>query len=396
MAIVKKVRAQLVELYTRIISEPKERNDIYTNGEDNLYPYENDRAINNSPTATRASQIMSKFISGNGVVKDVLVNTKKQLMLSDVVDLISEDVAKQNGAFIWVGYGLNESGAISAKTLDVFDYSHCRESKEDDNDYKGKIYVKDYSEKKGFFVFRNNGSQSKKSYYPYNPDKSIIKAQMLADAKAKLKKDEGENYTVDELVRCYRGQVFHLNFTPRYKYALSKFDSVYNDMDSEYRFSLYVNTQMREGFLGKTVVVTQGLDEESEKVVKADLAKWLGAENSGNMYHLSVEQTEDLANVIRIDQLKPQMDDKLFVENDKRIRRNILGAANNLPEPLIYASEGALFGTSADAYTEMKKFYQEQTEKERDKIEKTLTNLGFDTIIKPIIPIQDDIKTIKE
>ena len=166
MATVKKVRAQLVELYTRIISEPKERNDIYTNGEDNLYPYENDRAINNSPTATRASQIMSKFISGNGVVNDVLVNTKKQLMLSDVVDLISEDVSKQNGAFIWVGYGLNEAGSISAKTLDVFDYSNCRESKEDDNDYKGKIYVRDYSEKKSSYIFRMNENQSKKSYYP--------------------------------------------------------------------------------------------------------------------------------------------------------------------------------------------------------------------------------------
>ncbi len=386
----KKVRAQLIELYSRVISISDKKDSIYTNGDDNLYPYEIDRAINNSPTATRAAYIMSKFISGNGVEQDVLVNTKKGLMLSDVVDLVAEDASKQHGSFIWVGYGLNESGDISGKTLDVFDYSNCRESKEDDNDYKGKIYVKDYSTQRKGFVFRND-ADDKKWYYPYNPDKAIVKAQMLADARLKLDRAVGEEITIDEMVRCYRGQVFHLNFTPRYKYALSKFDSVYNDMDSEYRFSLYVNTQMREGFLGKTVVVTQGLDEEYEEVVKADLAKWLGAENTGNMYHLSVEQAESLANVIRIDQLKPQMDDKLFVENDKRIRRNILGAANNLPEPLIYASEGALFGTSADAYTEMKLFYQEQTEKERDKIEKTLTRLGFPTVIKPIISINNGI-----
>jgi len=107
------------------------------------------------------------------------------------------------------------------------------------------------------------------------------------------------------------------------------------------------------------------------------------------LYYLNVEEAEKLDNVLKVEQLKPQLDDKLFVENDKRIRRNILGAANNLPEPLIYAGEGALFGTSADAYTEMKLFYQEQTLNERSALEKTLEKIGFPAKIILIVEEED-------
>ena len=60
-----KVRATLIEMFQRIISinEDKE-GKVYWNGEDNLYPYEIEGVISNSPTAVRASKILGKFISG--------------------------------------------------------------------------------------------------------------------------------------------------------------------------------------------------------------------------------------------------------------------------------------------------------------------------------------------
>jgi len=237
-------------------------------------------------------------------------------------------------------------------------------------------------------MFGNRKKEDKEWYYPFNDNPEIVRAQMRSDAANKSGKEK-EDVTIEEMVTNYRGQVFHLNLTERYKYALSQFDSVFNDMDSEYRFSLYVNTQMRTGFLGKTIFITQGLDEQAEENTGKDLAKFLGAENSGSLYYLNVEEAEKLDNVLKVEQLKPQLDDKLFVENDKRIRRNILGAANNLPEPLIYAGEGALFGTSADAYTEMKLFYQEQTLNERSALEKTLEKIGFPAKIILIVEEED-------
>jgi hypothetical protein len=206
---------------------------------------------------------------------------------------------------------------------------------------------------------------------------------MKADARAGLKLKKDEDVTIEQMVNHYRGQVFYLNMTPKYKYALSKFDSVFNDADSEFRFSLYVNREMRTGFLGKVIAIIKGDDENGE--VKKDLGSLLGAENVGSLLVLEAEQTDEIDKILKIEQLKAQIDDKMFVEQDKRIRRNILGAANNLPEPLIYAGEGALFGTSGDTYREMKLFYQEQTQKERKAIEKSLKHLGFETKIIPLV-----------
>lgn len=390
--IIGKVRATLVELFTREIKLDDKNKNIYLNGENNLYPYEIERAINNSPTATRAADIMQRFISGEGVTNDVVVNSKKGYRLSDVVDMVAEDISTQNGSFIWVGYGFDPvTEKPFQQKLDLLDYSNTRISKEDDNEYKGKIYYKDYQSKNTFS--KSRGADSEAWYYPYNPNPDIVIAQMKADARAGLKLKKDEEVTIEQMVKHYRGQVFYLNMTPKYKYALSKFDSVFNDADSEFRFSLYVNREMRTGFLGKVIAITQGLDEGEEDTVSEDLGKLLGAENVGSLLHLRTEQADTLDNVLKIEQIKAQIDDKMFVEQDKRIRRNILGAANNLPEPLIYAGEGALFGTSGDTYREMKLFYQEQTQKERKTIERTLKYLGFET---NIIPLVDELKIIEQ
>src|SRR5690606_10246214 len=237
---------------------------------------------------------------------------------------------------------------------------------------------------KKFYGTRNDNK--KQWFYPYNPNPDVIIAQMKADAK---KGTGREDVTIEEMVKHYRGQVFYLNMTRKYKYALSKFDSVVNDADSEFRFSLFVNREMRTGFLGKVIAIIKGEDEDN--TVEKDLGSLLGAENVGSLLAIRAEQTDEIDKVLKIEQLKAQIDDKMFVEQDKRIRRNILGAANNLPEPLIYAGEGALFGTSGDTYREMKLFYQEQTQKERKAIEKALKYLGFETKIIPIIKESNDV-----
>ena len=378
-----KIRAKLVELYTRVIKPDEKQNNIYLNGEDNLYPYEIERFINNSPTATRATDIMQRFIAGEGVENDFIVNAKKGYYLSDIVDMAAEDVSEQNGTYVWIGYGFDPE--VSQKPipnkLDTLDYSNCRISKEDDNEYKGKIYLKDWNAKKGFGT--RSSTNDKQWFYPYNPNPDVIIAQMKADARKGLGLKKDEPVSVEQMVKHYRGQVFYLNMTRKYKYALSKFDSVVNDADSEFRFSLFVNREMRTGFLGKVIAIIKGEDEDN--TVEKDLGSLLGAENVGSLLAIRAEQTDEIDKVLKIEQLKAQIDDKMFVEQDKRIRRNILGAANNLPEPLIYAGEGALFGTSGETYREMKLFYQEQTQRERKAIERAFTMIGFPTKIVPLV-----------
>ena len=379
------VRPKLVNLWQRTIKKLKQGGDknIYINGDDNCYPEEVEAVISNSPTASRCANIMAKYISGDGVyLADInnpipyeelpIVNKRKNYKITDIIEMASRSIAQHNGVWLHVGYGLDANADVVPISIDVLNYTKQRLSEEDSEDNLGKIYVKKWDEKTLF------GDKSKDSwFYPFNPDTDVILAQIKAD-------NDGDISDLSDAIRNYRGQVYYLNLTPEYVYAKSPVHAVYNDADTEYRISLYSNTQTREGFLGKTVVLTKGLDDETDEQIKRDLKEFLGAENSGSVFHLAVEEAENLTDVLKIDQLKAQFDDKLFDVTDKRLLRNIFGAFNNIPPALVLSSEGTLFGTNSDTYREMKTFYSEQTREEREKLERALFYVGFPIKIKPI------------
>jgi hypothetical protein len=392
---VKNLRASLVELWTRIVQvDDKDANQIYINGENNAYPNEIERVINNSPTASRCARLMAKYIAGAGVVdsegklvkyKDLpVVNPRNNLKITDIISAASRSISYQYGVFIHVGYavtpGDTEDGAVvKSSTLEVLDYTRCRISKEDTEENPGKIYFKDFEVKKSKFGVGAT-SADLDWFYPFNPNEAVVMAQISKDA------EEKGNATgnIAEDIKHYRGQVYYLNLTPEYIYSISPADSVYNEADTEYRISLYSNKQVRSGFLGKTAVVTAGLDPEDSEDIKKDLAEWLGAENSDNMYHLELDEATDLDAVFKIIQVKGQYDEKMFSETNMRIRKNIFGAFNNIPEALVLSADGAMFGTNSETYKQMKIFYSEQTEEEREKLQECLSFLGFPVNIKPI------------
>lgn len=379
-----KVRATLIELYSRVVDVFKGNGEnIYYNGDNNLYPNECELVISNSPTASRCANVMAKYISGIGVLNEddtkeidyadlPIVNKKKHYKITDIIDMASRSIAKQRGVWFHISWGIDPfTGKLKQTAIDVLDYVKPRLSKEDTEENLGKIYVRDWAEK----------TKSKKTdsdwYYPYNPDENVVIAQIKSD-------NDGVVTTLEEDIKNYRGQIYYLNLNPEYTYAESPIHAVYNDADTENRISIYTNKNAKDGFLGKTVILTQGLDDEENEQIKEDIKEFLGAENSSNIYHLDVEQTEDLSNVLKIEQFKAQFDDKLFEVTDKRVLRNIFGAFNNIPPALVLSSEGSLFGTNADTYNEMKVFYSEQTSEERSKLERALKYVGFPVKIKPI------------
>lgn len=375
-----KFRAKFIELYRRIIPLAENRDEsIYYNGENNLYPNEIELAILNSPSGKAASKVFAKYISGKGVENDFTVNPDKNYKLSNIVRMSSNDVSRQNGTFFHIGQRL-ENGLLKP-TLDILEYTKSRIGKEDDNEYTAKYWLKDCSiEKKSYF--RNNTQDDAYWFYAFNPDTDVILEQIKND----YFDCDGDNPEADlaEMLPHYRGQVYYMNLTPEFKYALSPFDACYNDLDSEYRISMYTNRQSRCGFLGKTYVVTSGLNVEDEKDVQDDIAKWLGSDNSGGTYFLTLEAGAEIDKVFKVGQVKAEFDDKLFSETKATLRDNIYSQANNVPMQLVKA-DSAMFGTQSETYVEMKKFYSEQTFDERKAIEDTISFLGFPCKIIPII-----------
>ncbi|MGL5233752.1 MAG: hypothetical protein ACRC8Z_03215, partial [Empedobacter falsenii] len=218
-------------------------------------------------------------------------------------------------------------------------------------------------------------------YYPYNDNKDVILQQMKNDCLLKGIKEP----TPLDLVKNYRGQVFYLNLTPKYNYALPPWDAVYDDMDTEYRISRYNNTQARTGWLGKTVIKKFDGGDEDNSEFNEEIKKNMGAENSADVLIIDIPDgaTDDLSKAFIVEQLKAQFDDKLFDSTKKSLRENIAGNFNNIPIDLLFSSTS--FFDGSEKYKEMKKFYWEQNEYERFKLEKTLSKLlGKEIIFLPI------------
>lgn len=386
--VVGKFRAKFVELYRRFIPLAENKDEsIYYNGENNLYPNEIELAILNSPSGKAASKVFAKYISGKGVENDYIVNPDKNYNLSKITRMSGVDISRQNGVFFHVGQRL-EDGVLKP-TLDVLEYTKSRIGKEDDNDYISKYWFKDCAvEKKSYLS--NKKSDESYWYYPFNNNKEVILQEIRNDYE-EFGGDK-ENPELAEMLPYYRGQVYYLNLTPEFKYALSPFDACYNDLDSEYRVSMFTNRNVRTGFLGKTYVVTSGLDDEENSKVQDDIKLWLGSENIGGTFHLSLEAGAEVEKVFAVKQLKAEFDDKLFSETKTSLRDNIYSQANNVPAQLVKA-ETSIFGTQSETYKEMKKFYTEQTFDERKELEDTLTYLGFPCKIIPIIEIENESTT---
>lgn len=383
--VVGKFRAKFVELYRRFIPLAENKDEsIYYNGENNLYPNEIELAILNSPSGKSASKVFSKYISGKGVENDIIVNPDKNYKLSKITRIASTDISRQNGVFFHIGQRLEQGVLIPV--LDILEYTKTRIGKEDDNDFVSKYWFKDCSlEKKSYLS--NKKTDEALWYYPFNNDKGVILEQIFND----YVDAGGEDSEADlaTMLPYYRGQVYYMNLTPEFKYALSPFDACYNDLDSEYRVSMFTNRNVRTGFLGKTYVVTSGLDEEENSTVEDDIVKWLGSENIGGTYHLALEAGAEIDKVFKVGQVKAEFDDKLFSETKTTLRDNIYSQANNVPSQLVKA-ETSIFGTQSETYVEMKKFYTEQTYDERKELEDTLTYLGFPCKIIPIINIENE------
>src|SRR5690606_36612190 len=301
-----KIRATLIELWKKV-TPYKDSEKIFWNGDNNNYPQEIERVVTNSPTGSRAFQMFSKFIFGKGISETENVILKGGVLLSEVVKDVVDDIALQNGAFIHVAYGIETEGndfkfvPVLSKSLS---YEMCRISNNDNDGNAGMILYKHF-DKFDSSVLRKE-KNFEKWYYPFKNEQDVIKAQIKADAeKAGYK---GDDWT--EMIQYYRGQVMYLNLTPKYRYAVSKFDSVYLDLDSEYRISVYVNQFARGGFLGKTAVLTKGLDEESAEKVKELVEGWLGAEGAGGVAHFDVEQAESLEEILKVIQVPSQFDHK--------------------------------------------------------------------------------------
>lgn len=345
--------ASIVELFNREVKASGQK-DIYKNDSDNLYPNRIELVERNSVTAFAASNKLKTFIVGQGFADEskntYVVNKTKKITGRGFLDRLSGSLKTHRGAFIHVNYDFE--GKVNY--LDVLDFKKCRVAKEDSDGYPGKIYYKDWTDDKLFN--RDKG----RWFYPFNRNIEIIHDQMRADSK--------DSDDLAAALKSYRGQVYFLNLDDTEVYPFGWVNPVYNDADNEYRISLYRNNNLRTGFLGKTIIIPNGLSAENRPEFTNALKKWMGAENSGSVFVVSPDSNvEDPENVIKTIELKSNYDSKQFDNDEKSVANNIRKAYLSIPKILI-DPEDSFFGSSGEAFKEAVKYYNSETLFLRDTI----------------------------
>ena len=378
------VRAKIIELFNRKLKVVGKEN-IKTNGSDNLYPERIERVINNSVTAKSASEKLHSFLLGEGfkVGNEEILNTVKNLTKYDILDMVCKDASKQKGAWIHVNYDFEGN----PNYYDVIPYKKIRRSETDDLGYGGLLYYSDDwgSEEDSSFSFGSDKQKTKKYFYPYNSKVSVINEQRKRDIEGKEFLTEQKR--LEALVKNYRGQLFFVNLEPNTIYPLSFVDVVYNDADTEYRIGLFKNNKIRTGFVEATIIAVR----EDEEIGDEDIKTLLGAENSSNVLKIvpeSLDNSTKLEDAFHIETVSSNIDKDLFVNWEETIKHNIRSSFCEIPKILVESSDGSFFGANSEAMDKAHDFYNNNTLKHR----KTIVNQLSIVFNKPdleIIPLKN-------
>lgn len=352
--------ASIVDLVTRDV-ELSNQNQVYLNDIDNLYPDRVEIIERNSVTALACSRKLKAFIVGRGFRNqrhnEMIVNPSKGTNGFAFLKNVADSLKTHAGVFVHVNYDIDGN----VNYLDVLDYKKCRISKYDAFGYPGKIYYRDWSKKSKFSL----GSKSNdRWFYPFNPDPEIIMDQRVND----IRLNKSDSNDVDNLVRDYRGQVYFLRLDESEIYPFAWIHSAYNDADTEYRVSLYRNSNFRGGFIEKTMIIPNGLDKESREEFDKAVKSWMGVENTSSVFVFKPEEhIEDLDNIIKTVSLKSSFDTERFKHDESSVANNIRKSYLSIPKILI-DPEDSFFGSSGEAFIEAIEYYNNETHFIRESI----------------------------
>lgn len=330
-------------------------------GSDNAYPQILERLILKSQTGSAAYRVLSSFIEGSGFqnteIGRIVVGRDirgKEITLNKIRSKIAKSLAMFHGVYIHANFNMN--GEVGNTT--VLPFKDYRFSTKDDRGYCSKIAHHNNWEKDA-----DNGNFNKKDITWFNTfNQNTVISQI---------EDNGAD--------SYKGQIFHEFIDDTYLYPLSCFDSVANDLDTEYQIQLFKNREIRNGFTDKIIMTIAESEDENYLEDKIDeIKKSMGAD--GSKFILFQSKFDEQGNLqkdgsFQLDTISTNINDKLFENWETRISNSIRKAAYNMPAILIDYQQGTLSATSGDAISEAFDVYNSYTLTLRSKLSEILEDL---------------------
>ena len=329
-------------------------------GKLNDYPQTIESIVLGSPTGKSVLNIYTKFLAGEGFkapINDIVVGRDfrgKPLTVRHVLRQAAASVALNNGVFIHT----NKTQENKVKNCVVMPFKSARFNKPDGTGYSSKVLINKFWADKSNFKKANT------------VDYDIFTNDTNAFAK--------------QLVKCggldkYKGQMFFQFWEDSYLYPLSPFDSVYLDCDTEQQVSLFMNREIRNGFIATTILrVAECATEEDEQKIIDRVTNATGADGTRVLLmidEINRETGEITKNgAFAVDKIESNINDKLF-ENWEQSLSGKIRRALNVPSIFLDYDSNKLGGTSGEAIIQATNSYNAQTRDSRNLLSETLKEL---------------------
>lgn len=394
--------------------EFKPSEGIYNNGDDNAYSEKLEIYKNSSVTGLSVSTLMAQYVLGRGFgdFDDAIFNKNKNLTARDIAEQAAEDITDYRGFWVHIKYNAN----LKATAFRVLNFHSCRLGLADSDGYIGKVfYCDDWQNKKAARI----------EYDMFNNNKDVLKKQI-------------ENAGG---IEKYKGQILFFSMQKRLLYPIGRLHAAQNDADTEAEISNYKNIILHSGFLGKLVVTTPPLTGEGdgndigilddsiedilsdeiedldavktraksiqnqkteEEDFKRTLESFGGIEGQSSILHVQLKFAgDDISKAIKFDEIKTNVNPDFFEKIENTAKDNIAAAYNNCPQVLIKSPDAAFFSGSGEQIKQAKLMYQDNTEREREFLERSINFLwslhkDFDNshkYINPLINLENGDKT---
>ena len=331
---------------------------------DNAYPSRMERIIDGSVTAKSSAGILARFLVGRGF-EDASLNTlivgkdryERPTTAFRLLRQIAKSISYYAGFYVRSQFDAN----LAVTAFDHVDFKYCRFGLKDSQDYSGKIVIFNNWDKS------KSSSIRKKDFLRvdvWNMRENIIRSQ--------VEKADG--------IKKYKGQVF-FNFVDEYFiYPLSPIDPVHYDADTESQISKFINGELRRGFFMKKIIYHNKFETKNDADdFKDKVLRFQGGGHQASF--LVVEGTFDengeliTGENIKIEDVKQNIDDKIFEGYAKSAANSIRKAYNAIPQILIEYEDSKLGTTSGEALFQAAAFYNQMTEELRTFISESFREM---------------------
>ena len=377
------MKTYLPQIERRIFVRPNQTFGILNYDADNAYPQRMLELVAASPTAKDCWNKRAKFIGGNGFELDGLgkqVVNPKGLTIAKLLKAVATDKALFTGFGIQVNYNAN----FKIASVNYIKFEDIRLGDTDTPDTAGKYAIyPDWGRKTWKNILR-----SKITFMDaYNPDKQVIKDQVIAAG-------GWENY---------KGQLFYFN--PEVDdYPLIEADSVWEDFETEAGIKIFNNREVTTGFLPSTMLFMQSRREEADNTapdsntipgsnrpsqLEKDLGSFQGAKSAQKII---VIEYEDETSKPEFQPYSIQNNDKLFEATEKSVEARIVKGFS-IPKELINAEKSTGLSNGGEKKQAIAEF-NDNTAPERLELSETFAEIfsHFYTDVNPdnnwnIIPV---------